>query len=89
MEEKILELIANKQYTKLKEEVAEMNPADLGVIFEEVPEKDLAVIFRILPKELAAEVFVELDSDIQQLLIEAFSDKELREVLDNANKSLQ
>lgn len=82
MEEKILELIEAKQYTKLKEEVAEMNPADLGVIFEEVPEKDLAVIFRILPKELAAEVFVELDSDIQQLLIEAFSDKELREVLD-------
>ena len=59
MEEKILELIEAKQYTKLKEEVAEMNPADLGVIFEEVPEKDLAVIFRILPKELAAEVFAQ------------------------------
>ncbi len=51
-------------------------------IFEEVPERDLLVVFRILPKELAAEVFVEMDSDMQQLLIEAFSDKELKEVVD-------
>ena len=82
MEEKILELIANKQYGELRKQLSEMNPADIAVIFEEIPEKDLAVIFRILPKELAAEVFVEIDSDMQQLLIEAFSDKELREVMD-------
>ena len=81
MEEKILELIANKQYGELRKQLSEMNPADIAVIFEEIPEKDLAVIFRILPKELAAEVFVEIDSDMQQLLIEAFSDKELREVM--------
>ena len=82
MEEKILELIANKQYGELRKQLSEMNPADIAVIFEEIPEKELAVIFRILPKELAAEVFVEIDSDMQQLLIEAFSDKELREVMD-------
>ncbi|MBP3627565.1 MAG: magnesium transporter [Clostridia bacterium] len=82
MEEKILELIANKQYSELRKQLSEMNPADIAVIFEEIPEKELAVIFRILPKELAAEVFVEIDSDMQQLLIEAFSDKELREVMD-------
>ena len=82
MEEKILELIENKQYGELRKQLSEMNPADIAVIFEEVPEKELAVIFRILPKELAAEVFVEIDSDMQQLLIEAFSDKELREVMD-------
>ena len=33
-------------------------------------------------EELAAEVFVEMDSQMQQLLIEAFSDTELREVMD-------
>lgn len=82
MEEKILELIANKQYGELRKQLSEMNPADIAIIFEEIPEKELAVIFRILPKELAAEVFVEIDSDMQQLLIEAFSDKELREVMD-------
>ena len=62
--------------------LSEMNPADIAVIFEEAEIKDIPVIFRILPKELAAEVFTYIDSDKQQLLIEAFSDKELREVMD-------
>ena len=36
----------------------------------------------LLPKELAAEVFVELDSDEQEILIRSFSNTELKEVLD-------
>ncbi len=82
MEEKILELIKERKFGELKTMLSEMNAADLASVFEEVEEKDLPVIFRILPKELAAETFVEMDSDMQQLLIEAFSDKELREVMD-------
>ena len=58
-----------------------MNPADIAQICEDIPERELPVIFRILPKELAAEVFVEMDPDMQQLLIEAFSDTELKEVM--------
>ncbi len=80
--EEILQLIESKKYSKLRELLSEMNPADLAVVFEEIPEREQPVIFRILPKELAAEVFVEMDSDMQQYLIEAFSDKELREVMD-------
>ncbi len=82
MEEKIFELIKGRKFGLLKEVLSEMNPADLARVFEDISEKDLPVIFRILPKELAAEVFVEMDSDMQQLLIEAFSDTELREVMD-------
>ena len=66
----------------MRELLSDMNPADIAQILGEVPEKELPVIFRILPKELAAEVFVEMDSEMQQLLIEAFSDTELREVMD-------
>lgn len=82
MEEQIIEMIEGKKFGLLKETLSQMNPADLAPIFEEIAEKDIPVIFRILPKELAAEVFVEMDSDMQQFLIEAFSDKELREVMD-------
>lgn len=81
MQEEILELIEGKQYVKLRERLSEMNPADIALIFEDVPAKELPVIFRILPKELAAEVFVEMEPDMQQLLIEAFSDTELREIM--------
>ena len=81
-EENIFELIDGKKYARLRELLSEMNPADIAQICEDIPERELPVIFRILPKELAAEVFVEMDPDMQQLLIEAFSDTELKEVMD-------
>ncbi len=82
MENEIFALIEGKDYIKLRKQLSEMNPADIAQILDEIPEKELPVVFRILPKELAAEAFVEMDSDMQRLLIEVFSDKELREVLD-------
>lgn len=81
MEEKILELVGEKKYGLVKQLLSEMNPADVAAVFEEIPENEQPVIFRIMPKELAAEVFVEMDSDMQQLLIEGFSDAELRDVM--------
>ncbi len=82
MQTEILELIEEKKYGRLKVILSDMNPADIAVVLEEVPERELPVVFRILPKESAAEVFVEMDSEMQQLLIEAFSDSELKEVMD-------
>lgn len=82
MEKEILALIEEKHYGRLREALSEMNPADISLIFEEVPKNVLPKVFRILPKELAAETFVEMDSDMQYLLIESFNDKELSEVMD-------
>lgn len=83
MENTIFELIELKQYSQIKKILSEMNPADIAQILDEVPTKEqLPVIYRILPKELAADIFVEMESDKQQLLIEAFTDSEIREVLD-------
>lgn len=82
MEKLILELVEGKKYGLVGKHLSEMNPADIAPIFEELPQNERTVVFRILPKETAAEVFVELDSDMQQFLIEAFSDSELRAVMD-------
>ena len=82
MQELILELIEQKKFSKLRSILDDMNPADIALILEEAEEKDLPVVFRILPKELAAEVFSYLESDMQQFLIEKFSDTELKTVLD-------
>ena len=43
---------------------------------------ELEFLFRLLPKEEAAETFVELDGETQEALIHAFSDTELREVIE-------
>ena len=82
LEEEIFDLIEKKRFVQLKQVLSEMQPADIAEIFEEAKDKDIPVLFRILPKELAAEVFVEFDSDKQEILVNAFSDNELREVLD-------
>ena len=82
LENEIFTLIENKGFQKLKQILSELNPADIAVILDDIEEKDLALVFRILPKELAAEVFVEMESDSQQFLIEKFTDKELKSVMD-------
>lgn len=82
LEQQIFDLIEHRRFVQLKEILSEMQPADIAEIFGEAKDKDIPVLFRILPKELAADVFVEFDTDRQELLVNAFSDSELREVLD-------
>lgn len=81
--ELLLELVAQKKFRQLKEQLAEMNEVDIAEFLDEVEPEHLAVIFRLLPKDMAADVFTYLeDSEDQEKLIGALSDKELREVLD-------
>ena len=82
MYEQVLALLEKKKYPELKALLSEMNEADIAAIFADLPPEKLPLVYRILPKELAAEVFVNMESDAQELLIRAFSDNELREVLD-------
>jgi len=80
--EKALELIQAKRYQDLKNILVVLNPTDAALILEELPPENMPVLFRILPKEMAADAFVEMDADNQEMLIQAFSDKELREMLE-------
>ena len=82
MTEKALELLKAKRFVDLKNLFLVLNGPDVALILEEMPEESLPVLFRILPKELASEAFVEMDYDSQEVLIRAFTDKELKEVLD-------
>lgn len=79
---KIASLYAEKKYSQIKAILTEINPADIAALFEEFEPDRQILLFRLLPKEEAAETFVELDNDTQEALISAFSDNELREVLD-------
>lgn len=79
--EEIEKLLQEKAYRKLKDIFSDMEPADVALIFDEVPREQLPLLFRILTKDMAAEVFVEMDNDQQEFLISAFSDQELKEVL--------
>ena len=78
----ILELLNEKNYVKIKSIVKDLYPADLASLLETLSPRNITLLFRLLPKELAAETFTFMDSDTQMHLISGFSDKELREILD-------
>lgn len=82
LEERIEELLSQKDYAALKEILVSMNAADIYTLFEELNQNKIPLLFRLLPKVLAAEVFVEMEPDAQAMLIQGFSDNELKEVLD-------
>lgn len=80
--DKIEDLITRKRYPELRDLLLPLEAADIALLMEDLGEERMPLVFRLLPKELAAEVFVELESDEQELLIQGFSNTELKEVLD-------
>ena len=87
MQNTIINLLKNQDYSALKNMFEDINVADIASIFEEmfgemIEERELIILFRLLPKDIAADCFSFLDSDMQRILISAFSDRELQEVLE-------
>lgn len=88
LDETILKLLQNREIKKLRYILVDYNPIDIAttlsdmITHEEISREQLLLVYRILSKEIAAEVFVEMNPDVQQDLISAFTDKELHEVLD-------
>ena len=76
------QLIDEKQFKLLRTGIADVNPADIAAIIDELPTEKAVVLFRVLPKDMAAEVFANLFHEVQQALIERLSAKEIFEVMD-------
>ena len=82
VEKALLKMLEDKKYATLRDILVTMNPNDVAGLFDGLEDKQIPLMFRLLPKELAAETFVEMEPDAQELLIQGFSDNELKEVLD-------
>ena len=78
----IEDLHTKRQFSAIKTILNQLNPADIAQLLEEFSNEERLLFFRLLGKEEAADTFVELEPDNQKALIHAFSDNELREVLD-------
>ncbi len=78
----MMSLLEEKKYPSLRDILVTMNPSDIAGVFLELEQERIPLLFRLLPKELAAETFVEMEPEHQQMLIQGFSDKELKEVID-------
>ncbi|MBR5317640.1 MAG: magnesium transporter [Lachnospiraceae bacterium] len=81
--EELRELLDTKQYTGLRQELMELNEADIAAIMEEMEEKEMLKIFRILPKDLAADVFSYMEVENQQFIITSLSERDAANIIDN------
>lgn len=82
--ERLKDSLDNRKFADLRIVLLDMEPADIANFMEEtLTEKEQIMFFRLLPKELASDVFIEIDTDTQENLIKAFTDKELKEVIDD------
>ena len=80
--ETITSLLEAKKYSTLRDVLIMMNPSDIALLFEEIPEGRFRFYSGSYPRSQAADTFVEMDSDAQELLIRGLSDNELKEVVD-------
>ena len=82
-EERIKDMLDAREYKELKEELeTNMYPVDLAEILEEFDQKHMVLVFRLLAKEEAAETFSYMDSDTREDLINALTDSELEEIME-------
>lgn len=83
MYKKLLEQIESNKLKQVKEELKDMHVQDIADLLEHIESPiDLIKVFKILPKDVGAEVFSYTESDIQEKLVSALSDKELGYIIE-------
>ncbi len=81
--EELIRLLDAKQYTNLRQFLADLNEADIAFLMEELEAEGMLKVFRILPKDLAADVFSYLETDSQEFIINSLTDREAGSIIDN------
>ena len=84
MLDELLEKIENNNLKEVKSILLEMHVQDIADLLEKIDSPvNLIKVFKLLPKDMGAEVFSYLeDSDVQEKLVSALSDKELAYLID-------
>lgn len=78
----LTDLMDERDYSALMNELRDDNEVDIALFMETLADDKTAFVFRMLPKEICAEVFAHLESDTQRRVVEAFTDEETTQMLD-------
>lgn len=76
------ELLDEKKYNQFISEVNEMNAVDIADFLQTLDDQQLSKVFRMLKKDIAADVFAELDAEVQQKIIDSMKDSEISAFID-------
>lgn len=77
------ELLNKREFKTIKNILEVMNAVDIALLLSELEDKEMALAFRLIPKDKAADVFSNMSNSLQSYLVDIFTEKELRELLDD------
>ena len=78
-----IKLLAQREFKAVRRILDVMNEVDIASLLSTLSDKELALAFRLIPKDKAAEVFSNMDTSMQTYLVTMFTEKELKELLDD------
>ncbi|TYQ14925.1 UNVERIFIED_CONTAM: magnesium transporter [Acetivibrio alkalicellulosi] len=81
--EKAKELLLEKKYSLLKNELKNVPPVDIAEFLDSLDEKEALLVFRLLPKEIAADVFSYLSIERQAELSDLVNETELSAIMED------
>lgn len=79
--DQVTEMLAQRKFSDLRTVLNDLAPADIAILLDDFDIESMIVLFRLLSKDNATDVFVEMDPDKQEALVTAFSDSELKIVI--------
>ena len=77
------ELLNKREFKTIKNILEVMNAVDIALLLSVLEDKEMALAFRLIPKDKAADVFSNMSNSLQSYLVDIFTEKELRELLDD------
>ena len=80
--DELRELLEARNFKALRTRLADMNEVDVAQFLCELAPEDARILFRTLPKQMAADVFSNLESDVQQVILESATDSELSQIIE-------
>ena len=78
-----VELLTQHHFKAVRNILDVMNEVDIASLLSDLDDKELALAFRLIPKDKAAEAFANMNNSMQSYLVEMFTEKELKELLDD------
>lgn len=80
--EEVQVLIAERELHALRDALVDSAPVEIAELLAQLSDEERVLIFRILPREIAAEIFSELDVDLQRTILSGLGDRQTARLLD-------
>jgi len=79
--ERVSSLIEQRELHALRDALVDNAPVEVAELFQQLSDEERVLIFRILPREFAADIFSELDVDLQRTILSGLGDKQTARLL--------